>query len=165
VFPFIISYKTKRQKNSSVSPYISLQTTRRWTNATFTAAYSRDQSPSPYGGVSQTNRVNLSFKYDFNERLKGTLLGDIYLSENISRVNKSRSNMFLVSPQITYQVTEKLSLTPAYKFGYREDLISGRSADRHDMWLMLTYSYPIHYRDDYSARGSRPFIEKISGPR
>jgi len=145
-FPFFILVKTARKKESAVNPYFSFSTTRRWTKASFTAGYSRDQSASAYGGVSQTNRVNLSFKYDFTERLAGNLYGDIYRSENTSELNSSKSNVYQFSPQITYRLTEKLSLTPAYRFGYREDPVIHRSANRHNVWLMLTYSYPIHYQ-------------------
>jgi hypothetical protein len=145
-FPYVVFARTTRQKKSAVNPYVSFSTTRRWTRASFTAGYSRDQSASAYGGVSQTNRVNLSFKYDFTERLVGNLSGDVYLSENTSDINSSQNNTYQISPQLTYRLTEKLSLTPAYRFGYREDVTTHRSANRHNVWLMLTYSYPIHYQ-------------------
>ena len=47
---------------------------------------------------------------------------------------------------LTYQVTEKLSLSPGYTFSQRENSPPVRTTNNHLTWLMLTYSYPIHYQ-------------------
>ncbi len=147
-FPFFVFVQTKRQKTSEVTPYISLFTTRRWTNTSFTAGYSRDESPSAQGGVSQVNRINLFLSHDFTERWVGALYGDYYRSD-LSQPNSSTDEVYQISPQVTYRLTEQLSLTPAYRFGYRIEQFSGGgsgTANRHNVWLFLTYVYPIHYQ-------------------
>ncbi len=47
---------------------------------------------------------------------------------------------------LTYQVTEKLSLSPGYTFSQLQNSPSVRTTNNHLTWLMLTYSYPIHYQ-------------------
>lgn len=145
-FPFFRLVQTTPQKESAVTPYVSLFTTRYWARASITGGYSRDQSPSAYGGVSQVNRINLYFKYDFTERLVGNLYADYYRTDNTSEQSNIKDQVYQISPQVTYRLTEQLSLTPAYRFGYRQDLASGTSGNRHNVWLFLTYSYPIHRR-------------------
>jgi len=145
-FPFFITVRQARLKKTEVNPYFDISTTRRWTNLNATVGYRRDESPSAYASLSEMNRIYGTVNYHFTEKLSGNLNADYYISSQISEQNNQRNDYFSISPGLNYQVTEKLSLSPAYRFGLRDDLTNHRSATVQAVWLMLTYSYPIHYQ-------------------
>ena len=78
-FPFFITVQQKRVTHTKGTPYFNVSTTRRWTNLRVTAGYTRDQSPSAYGYVTNFSRVYASLGYDFTERLTGSLGGSLFL--------------------------------------------------------------------------------------
>jgi hypothetical protein len=145
-FPFFTTATTARVQKTTVGPFFSLFTTRRWTNLSITGGYTRNQGGSAFGTVSDLNSFNLSGRYAFTERLSGTFGAYYYLSTQISQTNELENAFLSFSPQLAYRVTEKLSTSVGYSFGMRNDISGGRSADAHIAWLMLTYSYPIHYQ-------------------
>jgi len=135
-----------RFKETNISPYINVSTTRRWTNLSLTAGLSRDESPSAYGSISELYRAYGGANYQFSERLSGSLTGEYSLSNQSSQQNNLQNDYFSISPQVNYRVTEKLTASPGYRFGLRDDITNSRSASVQVVWLMLTYSYPIHYQ-------------------
>ncbi len=143
-FPFFVQVRQRRKTESSVQPYVQISTTKTWTQGSITGGYSRSQSGSAYGGLYETNRLYLTTRYNFTEKLSGGLNGYFSTSDNSSPRSKSASTFFSVSPQLTYRITEKLGLTPGYSFGFREDRINHQTTDQHVVWLALNYSYPIH---------------------
>ncbi|MBI4644105.1 MAG: outer membrane beta-barrel protein [Deltaproteobacteria bacterium] len=145
-FPFFITVRQARLKKTEVNPYFDISTTRRWTNLSATAGYRRDESPSAYASLSEVNRVYGAVNYYFTEKLSGSLNAEYYISSQISDQNNFRNDYFSVSPQLNYKMTEKLALSPGYRFGLRDDLTNHRSATVQAVWLMLTYSYPFHYQ-------------------
>jgi hypothetical protein len=145
-FPFFVTTTTARVQETRVSPFVSLFTTRRWTKLSITGGYTRSQGGSAFGTVSDLNSFNLSGTYAFTERLLGTFRANYYLSTQISQTNNLRNDFLSFSPQLTYRVTEKLSTSVGYSFNMRDDISGGQSADAHIAWLMLAYSYPIHYQ-------------------
>lgn len=145
-FPFFILVKTTRQKQSMVSPYVNLSATRRWAKAAVTGGYSLEQTPASYGSIFDYHRVYLYMSYEFTEKLTGSMRMEYYLSSAASQTSNYKNDVFILSPGLAYRLTEKLSLAPGYSFGRRDDLVSGQSANRHNVWLMLTYTYPIHYQ-------------------
>ena len=78
------------------------------------AGFTRDQSPSAYGYVTNFTRFYASLGYNFTERLTGTLGGDYSLSTQASQANNLDYNYYNVNAQLAYQITEKLSVTPGY---------------------------------------------------
>jgi hypothetical protein len=144
--PFFFTTRQARVQQTTSSPFVNLSATRRWTNLSVTGGYSRDQSASAFGSISEMNRLYLSMAYKYNERLSGSLSGDYSLSNQVSQQINQETDYFSISPQASYQITEKLSLSPGYKFGLREDITGGSTAKAHSVWLMLTYSYPIYYQ-------------------
>jgi len=145
-FPFFVTTTTARVQKTTVGPYFSLFTTRRWTNLSITGGYTRNQGGSAFGTVSDLNSFNLSGRYAFTERLSGTILANYYFSTQISQTNELENAFLSFSPQLAYRVTEKLWTSVGYSFNMRNDISGGRSADAHIAWVMLTYSYPIHYQ-------------------
>jgi len=135
-----------RFKETKIGPYINVSTTRRWTNLSLTAGLSRDESPSAYGSISELYRAYGGANYQFSERLSGSLTGDCSLSNQASQQNNQENGYFSISPQLNWRVTEKLTASPGYRFGLRNDLTNDRSATLQVVWLMITYSYPIHYQ-------------------
>jgi hypothetical protein len=135
-----------RFKETRISPYVNVSTTRRWTNLGLTAGFSRDESPTAYASISELYRFYGGVTYSFSERLSGSLTGDYYFSNQASQQNNLEDSYFNVSPQLNWRITEKVTASPGYRFGLRNDLTNDRSATLQMVWLMVTYSYPIHYQ-------------------
>ena len=116
-FPFFISGTgQQRVKHTKGTPYFNVSTTRRWTNSSLTAGFTRDQSASAYGYVTNFTRLYASLGYNFTERLTGTLGGTYSLSTQASQTNNLDYNYYNVTAQLAYKITEKLSVTPGYRF-------------------------------------------------
>ncbi|MBU4447370.1 MAG: porin, partial [Proteobacteria bacterium] len=121
-------------------------TTRRWTNLSLTAGFSRDQTPSAYGYIINFTRIYASLGYTFTERLTGTLGGSYSSSSQASQTNNLDYNYYTVTGRLAYKITEKLSVTPGYRFSRYDDVTGDRSAQAHSAYVMLSYTYPIHYQ-------------------
>lgn len=145
-FPYYISVVQKRIKHTKGTPFFDMSTTRRWTNLSITTGFTRDQSPSAYGYVVNFTRFYASLAYNITERLNGTLGGSYSLSSQASQTQNQENNYYSVNAQLAYQITEKLSVTPGYGFSQYDDLTGSRSAQVHSAYVMLSYTYPIHYQ-------------------
>ncbi len=145
-FPYFTSVVQKRVKHTKGTPYFNVSTTRRWTNLSLTAGFSRDQSPSAYGYVTNFTRIYASVGYTFTERLTGTLAGSYSLSSQASQTNNLDYNYYTVTALLAYKITEKLSVTPGYRFSQYDDVTGDRSAQAHSAYVMLNYTYPMHYQ-------------------
>jgi hypothetical protein len=145
-FPFFISVAQQRVVHTKGTPYFNVSTTRRWTNLRATVGFTRDQSPSAYGYVTNFTSLNASLGYDFTERLVGTLGGSYSLSTQASQTDSLNYNYYNVSAQLAYKITEKLSVTPGYQFSQYDNTTAAQSAHAHSAYMMLSYTYPIHYQ-------------------
>jgi hypothetical protein len=149
-FPNFVSVPTQTQTGTNFSPYFSLGATRRWTNLSVTGSLLRNQQASGYGYIAQVNSASLNAIYLFTERLTGSLGGSYSLSTQSSNRNQNQNNYYTVGPQLSYQITEKLTAASGYTFNNQSyggnNLSSSSSAPAHKVWLMLTYAYPIHYQ-------------------
>ena len=146
-FPFFVTLKTNRVQSSNATPYFNISTSYLWTNLTMSGGFSRDQQPSAYGAVYEVNRLFLTCGYNFTERLRGSLTGGYSLSNQTSQTINSRYNYYNLSPSLTYQVTEKMSVSPGYSYSANANLTStGGSAHAHMAWIQLSYTYPMHYQ-------------------
>jgi len=147
--PYFTLVNTQRLNQTNVTPYVNLSATRRWTNLTITGGLTADTNPSSYGSISQYYRAYLGMNYNFTERLAGALSGGFTYSTQISNPssNPYENNYFNINPQLSYQLTERMSLSPGYNFTTRSDLTpTYRTAQAHVAYMMLTYTYPIHYQ-------------------
>jgi hypothetical protein len=144
--PYFIRVKTEKINDSNVTPYVNVSTNYRWTNLTLRAGFSRDQSPSAYGAIYEVDRLYVSCAYNFTERLTASLRGDYFLSNQSGQTISSEYNYYNISPRLTYQITERLSVSPGYRYGGREDLTWDRKAHVHMAWIELSYRYPLHYQ-------------------
>jgi hypothetical protein len=145
-FPYFTSVAQQRVRNTKGTPFFNVSTTHRWTNFSLTAGLSRDQSPSAYGYVANFTRINASLVSTFTERLTGTLGGSYSLSTQASQANNLEYNYYTVTALLAYRITEKLSATPGYRFSRYGDVAGDRSAQAHSAYVMLTYTYPVHYQ-------------------
>ena len=142
----LVTVVQKRVIHTKGTPYFSISSTRRWTNLSFTAGFSRDQSPSAYGYVTNFMRLYASLAYNFTERLTGTLGGSYSISTQASQTYNSTYNYYSVTAQLAYKLTEKLSVTPGYKFNQYDNVTAALPAHAHSAYVMLNYTYPIHYQ-------------------
>jgi hypothetical protein len=149
-FPNFVSVPTQTQTGTNFSPYINLAATRRWTNLSITGSLLRNQQASAYGYISQVNAASLNANYTFTERLTGFLGGSYSLSTQSSNRSQNETNGLNVASGLSYQITEKLAGSSGYTFNnqsYGGNIFSPSSnAHAHDVWLMLSYSYPLHYQ-------------------
>jgi hypothetical protein len=145
-FPFFVTVQQQRATHTKGTPYFNVSTTRRWTNLRITAGLIRDQSPSAYGYVTNFSRVYASLGYDFTERLTGSLGGDYSLTTQASQANNLDYNYYNFTGQLAYRITEKLSVTPGYRFSQYNNITAGQPAHAHSAYVMFSYAYPIHYQ-------------------
>jgi hypothetical protein len=144
--PYFIRVETKRIESSNVTPYVNVSTNYRWTNLTLGVGFSHDQSASAYGAIYEFNRLYFSCAYNYSERLSGSLKGDFSLSNLSGQSGSSEYNYYDISPQLTYRITERLSVSSGYRFAGRKDITGDRTAHDHMVWLQFSYTYPIHYQ-------------------
>ena len=145
--PVIVTTQAKKVQSSNVTPYFKVSTNYRWTNLTLGAGFSSDQQPSAYGAVYEINQLYVSCGYNFTERLRGGLNGSYSLSNQTSQNVNSQYNYYNLSPSLTYQITEKLSVSPAYSYSGNASLsTTGGSGHTHMTWIQLSYTYPLHYQ-------------------
>ncbi len=144
--PYFILVKTKRIESSNVTPYVNVSTNYRWTNFTLGVGFSHDQSPSAYGAIYEFNRLYFLCDYKFSERLGVSLKGDYSLSNLSGQSGSSEYNYYDISPQFTYRITERLSVSSGYKYAGRKDITGDRTAHNHMAWLQFSYTYPVHYQ-------------------
>ncbi len=146
-FPLFIQVKTQRVESSSVTPYVNLSSTYRWTKFSLSGGASRDLQPAANAVTYEFNRLYLNCAYNFTERLSGALNGSYSLSNQSSQNINSKYNYFNFGPQFTYKITEKLSVSPGYTFSNAENLATnGGSGHVHQAWVQFAYTYPIHYQ-------------------
>jgi predicted porin len=143
--PFFITVRQVKLQRTEVNPFIDLTATRHWTKLNVTGGYSQNQSPSADGSIQNVRRLGLSLGYNFSERLTGGLSGYYSLSNQISQRNSFNTNYFNISPQVTYKITEELSVSPGYSFGKRDQSSGGLSsssqnASAQTAWVMMTYT-------------------------
>ena len=141
-----ITVPQSRLRATTLSPFVNASVTRRWTNLAITGGYGRTQSGSAFGSVSDMNHIFLNLSYSFTERLSGSLTGDYSLSNQLSQTNSFQNVVYTINSQLSYRITEKLSLSPGYRFVQNDDVSNSQSAHGHNVWVMLNYSYPIHYQ-------------------
>jgi hypothetical protein len=141
-FPFFVSTSQVKLQQTGVEPFVNLSATRHWTKLHVTGGYAQDQSPSSDGTISNVQRIYLFGSYDFTERLSGSLGGYYSLSNQISQRNSLNSNYLNIGPQVTYRVTEELTVSPGYQFSRVNQVGSGSSssANAQVAYVMLTYT-------------------------
>jgi hypothetical protein len=139
-FPYFISFQKLTVHQNSAEPYVNLYVMRRWSNFSVTGGYSRSQSPSAYGTISDMNQFMLTLNYNFTERWSGSLNGFYTINDQISQPRSYQTSFLSLSPQLTYRLTEELTLSPGYQFGQNEDIKYNRIGNGHTVWLMLTYT-------------------------
>ena len=149
-FPNFVLVPTKTQTGTNFSPYFSLGATRRWTNLSITGSLLRNQQASAYGYIAQVNAASLNASYNFTERLTGSLGGGYSLSTQSSNRSQNQTNGLNASSQLSYQITERLTASSGYTFSSQlyggNNLSTSSNSNVHIGWLMLSYSYPIHYQ-------------------
>jgi hypothetical protein len=142
-FPFVTSFQQVRVHQTSAEPFINLSVTRSWTNFSMAGGYSRNQSPSAYGTISDYNQFFLNLNYNFTDKWSGSLSGFYTLNDQISTRTSYQSSFLTINPQLRYNLTEKLTLSPGYSFGQRDEITPhSLTANNQMVWLMLNYTQP-----------------------
>ena len=145
-FPDFIQVRQAQEDTFTVSPFFQVASNHRWPRTNLTFGYSVDQSPSAEGTIRQFHRGQAGISRDLTERLKAGLRGSLYYSTSTSPGSEDENLVFYVVPNLQYRLTEKFSINCSYRFGWRNDLDSQRTADRHVIWLSLSYAHPLHYK-------------------
>ena len=144
---FILVPLRATRKTFNVSPYFNIAATRRWPNTDLTVSYNLDQAASSAGTIRQFHRVNAEIARKLTPKLRVGLQGSLYYAlTTAEEENENQRMVFYISPGITYQITDRLSISSAYNYGLRNDIDDNRSTDRHRVWVYLAYAYPIQYK-------------------
>lgn len=145
-FGFVTVIQVPR-RSTDISPFVALASSYKWPSGNLTLSYSRNQSASAYGNLSQYNIFRLFITQKITERLSSQFNPHLSLSKMDSPGSDYSSTYYGIRSGLSYELTERLSLGAFYGFNYRK--VSG-SADYgfpiHSAYLILTYSYPIHYQ-------------------
>jgi len=138
---------------SSVSPNVNISATRQWTKTSLTFGYTIDQVPAASGAINQTHSGYASLTHNFTERLTGGLQGNSYYSPSASPGSNYNSLVFYLTPSLSYQLTEKISVVSSYSYAWEDNLSSfgsfggGQTTSKSVVWLYLRYSNPLlHYQ-------------------
>jgi hypothetical protein len=143
--PFTVQRQVT-QRTFNVTPFINIEGKHKWAKTGLIYGYKLDQSASGGGTISQFHSTYGSITHNFTERLRGSLRGNLYYS-NASSPGSTYENLTLsFSPEVNYQITEKLSVNSSYQYGWRDDLVSERTANRHLVLVYFNYSYPLHFQ-------------------
>ncbi len=144
--PDLLQVRQATEETFTISPFFNIGGTRRWEKASLSFGYSLDQSASGGGTINEYHRAYAGYSYNFTEKLNGGLRGSFYYSTASSPGSNYDNLVFYVTPELRYRVTEKLSVNSSYRFGWRKDFTNSRTADRHVVWLYLSYAHPLHYK-------------------
>jgi hypothetical protein len=142
-FPFFVVVRQERRRSTTVGPRLTLASTWRWTNTNLLLRMGWRQAPSAAGTVTDYFNAQTALSHQITERLTGSVDAGVFHSRAISPGSDLRSLVYRVSPQLSYRLTRNLSLSTAYFYGLRSDLVGDRNAHRHSVWLSLSYSYPL----------------------
>jgi hypothetical protein len=146
-FPIYIQFRQKTEETFTISPFFNIAANRRWTKTNLTFGYKVDQSPSASGTVNQFHSGYVGLSRNFTERLRGTVRGSLYYSLSSNPGSNYEYFTVTLTPELTYQLTQRISVNSSYQYGWREDLTGGRTADRHLFGLSLSYTpIPLHYK-------------------
>jgi hypothetical protein len=148
-FPLFVSVPTQTQNSTNFSPYCNVGATRSWTNLRLSGNFSINQSPSGYGYISQVGALSLNASYNFTEKLSGGLGGSYSLSFQSSDRSQNRTNNVGINSSLSYLITERLTGSSGYTYSSQlyggNNSSSSSNANVHVVYLMLNYSYPLHY--------------------
>lgn len=138
---------TVPQKSTSLSPFITLASSYRWATGSFSLSYSRSQSASAYGALSQFNSFGANVNQRLTEKLNFSISPSVYISTLDSRGSDYTSIYYGIRPGLAYNFTERLRMGLSYAFNYRK--VTGASNyafPTHEAYVTLNYTYPIHYQ-------------------
>ncbi len=101
--------------------------------------------PSGQGQLNQQSGVNLTFGYDFTQRLSAGLQASYLYSKPIGGVREilgqERQNI-TVTPSINYQLTADWTISANYRYRLQDNKQLGYVADSNTIMLTLGYNWP-----------------------
>ncbi|MCL6622792.1 MAG: hypothetical protein K6T55_11925 [Syntrophobacterales bacterium] len=139
-------FLVRPETSLKTGPFLELAVTRRWPRTSLTGGVSRTESASGGGDLLEYYRAFLGVDHAVTERLRAGVDSSVYYSTSSQERSDYENVILSFGPQVSYQLTERLTLTTGYRFGYREDLAGERNTHRHLVWLYLSYSRPWHYQ-------------------
>ncbi len=142
-----ITVQQAEQTSTSVTPFITLATSYKWEKGNLSLNYTRNQSANAYGNQSQYNNFYLNINQGITEKLSLKLVPYFYSALIDNPGSDYNSTIYGVRPGLSYKLTERTSLGANYGFAYRTVTgSSDYSFPIHNVWLTLTYTYPLHYQ-------------------
>jgi hypothetical protein len=152
-FVTFVGLRQVRLQTFTISPYVNIAATRRWIKTNLTFGYSINQSPSASGTINEFHSGSAGITHDFTKRLTGGLKGSVYYSTSSSPGSNYNDLVFYLSPNLSYKLTEKISVNSSYTYGWRENftgpsnsLGGSQTTSRNLVWLYLRYSNPLHFQ-------------------
>jgi hypothetical protein len=144
--PDFILVRRRTTKSFNVQPMFQVSGARRWTKTTLSLAYRRDQSTSYLGNISEVHSGTVSVTHAFTERLSGSLGSGVNYNVSSPSTGQFRQFNVNIAPQLSYRLTERLSVSARYQYYWVRDLEGDRSTNRQTVGLFLSYAYPLHYQ-------------------
>lgn len=152
-FVSFVGLRQTKLETFTVSPYVNIYATRHWPKTNFTFGFSNDQSPAATGTINQFSSGYASLTHNFTERLTAGLQGNVYYSTSSSPGSNYNDVVFGLTPNLSYQLTDKISVNSSYTYNWREDSTGpnisfggGQTTSKNVIWFYLRYANSLHYQ-------------------
>jgi len=141
-FPFRIEEETVTEEETSWGGVADISV--RWTGEAWgvEASYNRDLSYSSLGEPIEQDRLGLSIRRRFDERLSAQCTGTVYRSRYEGMFSNQEYSHFALSPSVSYRLTETHYLSAGFHYDLHEDEAQEPSGvDRKRVWISLDCTF------------------------
>jgi len=142
-----VDFNGQRQKNTNLTWLFNMSLDKDWERSHLTVGYGRTLSPSGFGVLLVTDRVNFGVDHQFTHALKLTLQGsftknDTTAGSSSGRSRISNSQYWQGGPALSWRMTEHWSWDLSYRYGLRKNKRSSSgTAHSNNVNIAMTYTW------------------------
>lgn len=105
--------------------------------------YTRSVVPTGTGAVVERDEVELDFRHDFSQRLRGVVLSNVLWDSSTAR-DDSRVDRTLLQlrSRLEWRIARDTTLVGSYRYTYQKRDRLDNSADAHSVMLSVVYRLP-----------------------
>ncbi len=142
-FPFVVEVRTVTLEETSWGGVADVSA--KWTHETWSlhASYNRDLSYTSQGEPIERDRLRLSLRKKFDERLSAQCTGTAILSQVEGALSSEDSRHYALAPSFSYRLTETHRINAGFRYDFYENRIQEkRGRDRKRVWVSLDCAFP-----------------------
>lgn len=116
-------------------------------NSAYTLGYRKDIRTDTNGRALDVDRIYCRLRHNLSERWGVSLIGTIYLSEEIDKSGDKGSIFFNVDPSIFYKLTENHTLHLTYKYSVEKDREreDDQISTRNQIGIRIEFNFPKQF--------------------